>query len=62
MLGLNDKSRSRPAKLRFADPAVAEKQDFDLCVDLLAALKVLVVGADFIQDVIEETIAADFRG
>ena len=50
------------AQLRLAYPAVAEEQDLDLCVDLLAGLKVLVVGADFIQDVFDLAFAADFRG
>ena len=49
-------------QLRLADPAVAEEQDLDLRVDPLAGLKVLVVGADFIQDVFERMLAADFRG
>ena len=50
------------AQLRLADPAVAEEQDLDLRVDPLAGLKVLVVGADFIQDVFDRSLAADFRG
>jgi hypothetical protein len=50
------------AKLRLADSPVAEKQDLDLRVDLLAGLKVLVVGADFMQDVLKAFLAADFRG
>ena len=50
------------AKLRFTYPAVAEKQDLDLGVEPLADLKILVVGADFIQDVLEVFLAVDFRG
>jgi hypothetical protein len=39
------------AQLRLANPAVAQEQDLDLRVDPLAGLEVLVMGADFIQDV-----------
>ena len=49
------------AKLRFADPAVAEKQDLDFRVDPLSGLEVLVMGADFIQNVFVPS-AADFKG
>ena len=49
------------AQLGFARPAVAEEQDLDLRVDPLAGLKVLVVGTDFIQDVLKPVFPADFR-
>ena len=51
------------AKLRLADPAVTKKKDLDLRVDPLAEFKVFVfvVGADFIQDVLELCLSADFR-
>jgi hypothetical protein len=40
-----------PAQLRLANAAVAEEQDLDLRVDTTAGLQILVVSADFIQDV-----------
>jgi len=49
------------AELCLADPAIAEEENLQRRVGLLAGLKVLVVGADFIQDVFVP-IAADFRG
>ena len=45
-----------------ANPTVAEKQDLDLRVDPLASLEVIIVRADFIQDVLTVFLAADFRG
>lgn len=46
-------------QLRLADPAIAEKQDFDLRVESLSGLKVLVMGADLIHDVLPFMFAAD---
>jgi hypothetical protein len=48
------------AKLRLTDAAVAKEQDFDLRVNPLSGVKVLVVCSDFIQNVL--TVSADFGG
>jgi hypothetical protein len=47
--------------LRLAHATVTKQEDLDLRVVLLAGLKVLVVCADFIHDVLPIMFAADFR-
>jgi hypothetical protein len=46
--------------LRLANFAVAEEQNLDLRVDPSSGVKVLVVSADFIQNIFKIELAADF--
>jgi hypothetical protein len=48
--------------LCLADPAVAEEENFQRRVSARAVSEIGLVGADFIQDVFQQIVAADFGG
>ena len=50
------------AELCLADPAVAEEENFQRRVSARAVSEIGLVGADFIQDVFQQIVAADFGG